>query len=60
MECVADEAIMNELHPCQGIASHICFVPCFEPEIATIAGRWLTNAADHSLNSAIDGWLLVG
>jgi hypothetical protein len=37
MECVPDQAIVNKHHPCQGIASHIYYKPCFEPEIATIA-----------------------
>jgi len=62
MECVPDQAIVNEYLPGQGIAAHIDCEPCFGPEIATISigddyPMRFTNVATAE---AIDVWLPVG
>lgn len=62
MECLPDQAIVNEYLPGQGIAAHIDCEPCFGPEIATLSlgddypmrFTHLTNAESHEL------WLPVG
>lgn len=59
---VADQAIVNEYLPGQGIAAHIDCEPCFGPEIAMISlGDDYPMRFSHvSTAEVIDVWLPVG
>ena len=62
MECVPDQAIVNEYLPGQGIAAHIDCEPCFGPEITTISlgddyPMLFTNV---STSESREVWLPVG
>lgn len=62
MECVPDQAIVNEYLPGQGIAAHIDCEPCFGPEIAMISlgDDYPMRFTNFSTAEAIDVWLPVG
>lgn len=62
MECVPDQAIVNEYLPGQGIAAHIDCQPCFGPEITTISlgDDYPMRFTNISTEEAIDVWLPVG
>lgn len=62
MECVPDQAIVNEYLPGQGIAAHIDCEPCFGPEIASISlGDEYPMRFTHTVTGeAHDVWLPVG
>lgn len=62
MECVPNQAIVNEYLPGQGIAAHIDCEPCFGPEIATISlgDEYPMRFTCVSTSEAIDVWLPVG
>lgn len=62
MERVADQAIVNEYLPGQGIAAQIDCEPCFGPEIAMISlgDDYPMRFTSVSTAEAIDVWLPVG
>lgn len=62
MQCMPDQAIVNEYLPGQGIAPHIDCEPCFGPEITTISlgDEYPMRFTKVSTSEAIEVWLPVG
>ncbi|MFZ4506655.1 MAG: alpha-ketoglutarate-dependent dioxygenase AlkB [Fimbriimonas sp.] len=62
MECVPDQAIVNEYLPGQGIAAHIDCEPCFGPEIATLSlgDEYPMRFTNVSTDESREVWLPVG
>lgn len=62
MGTIADQAIVNEYEPGQGIAAHIDCEPCFGPEIATLSlgDTYPMTFTNVATGTRIDVWLPVG